>query len=402
MRCPALMIGFFVLALPLGLAGQAPPAPVPAAPSVDELLDKAMAALQRKDYDAALQLYNQAVERDPDSLKARMGRIGFLERIQGAASTEEANRWIAETLREDLRVASRLDPDSREGGIARDSLAQLEGRKLFPDPPSSCSEEAAAAMGRAEQLLASRKLRESLPHYRKAAELCPGDPVYWIHYADAHFALGEFKEARPLFEKGLALAPWYAPGHRFLADNLARSGDGEAGYHEAVLAVLSDPTYEAGWATLKEFTVGLNGAWQRSYGEKPRVQAKAGGKPGLNIILPAPGETKNPDDLAWMMYALAKSAAMLPEAPTKAPLERERQAVLTVLEDQRERKERTPFWDMMDRAERAGFLEEAIYVHLLDEELLPGYLEFRDKSRDRLVRYVETVLAPLPPSPRKP
>ena len=28
MRCPALMIGFFVLALPLGLAGQAPPAPV--------------------------------------------------------------------------------------------------------------------------------------------------------------------------------------------------------------------------------------------------------------------------------------------------------------------------------------------------------------------------------------
>ena len=55
---------------------------------------------------------------------------------------------------------------------------------------------------------------------------------------------------------------------------------------------------------------------------------------------------------------------------------------------------------MMDRAERAGFLDEAIYLHLLDEELVPGYREHREKNRERLVRYVETVLAPLPPRPK--
>jgi len=401
MRCPALVLALSILAPSLPLAGQtSPPA------SVDALLDKATAAVQKQDYDAALKLHNQAVELDPENLKARMRRIGFLGMIQGAGGNEEANRWIEETLREDLRTASRLAPDSREGGIARDALAQLEGRKLFPEPSASCSEAAAAAMGQAEQLLMADKPRESLPHYRKAVELCPGHPVYWVHYADVHYVLGELQEAARLFEKGIALAPWYGPGHRFLADTLAKS-DPERGYHEAVLAVLSDPTYEAGWATLKDFTLGLNGTWLRAYGEKPRVAE--GAKDGLNIILPAPGEKKDPDDVAWMMYALGKAAAMLPQtpdgsgkpqaAPARTPLEREKQAVLTVLQDRRERGEKTSFWDMMGRAERAGFLEEAIYVHLLDEDLLPGYLELREKGRDRLVRYVETVLAPLPPKP---
>ncbi len=400
MKRSAFVLGVLALLLPLSVVAQAPRA--------DELLEKSLAAQQKGDYQGALELLNQAVQTYPESVPVRMRRLGFLELIQGRGGNDEANRWIEGALVEDLRALARLAPDGREGGIARDALAKMEGRELFPVPKVSCPDEAGVAMNEAERLLSARKIRESLPFYRKAVEVCPDEPVFWIHYADAHYALGEMGEARTLFEKGLAKAPWYGPGHRFLADTLARSENWEGGYHEAVLAVLSDPTYEAGWLTLRDFITGRDGVWQRVYGDKPRVKAD-GGK--VNLNLPS-SFSDNSGGSEWMMYGLLKAGAALPEEPApgekkpapaapKTALERERVAVLGVLESRRPKASSpSPFWDMMDRAERAGFLDEAIYLHLLDEELVPGYREHREKNRERLVRYVETVLAPLPPRPK--
>jgi tetratricopeptide (TPR) repeat protein len=404
MKRSAFVFWVLVFLLPLSAVAQAP-----GSPGVDELLEKSVAAQQKGDYQGALQLLNQAVQIYPESLPVRMRRLAFLEQIRGRGGNEEANRWIEGALVEDLEALARLAPDGREGGIARDALAKIEGRELFPAPKVSCPDEAGVAMGEAERLLNARKIRESLPFYRKAVEVCPDEPVFWVHYADAHYVLGEMGEARTLFEKGLAKAPWYAPGHRFLADTLARSENWEGGYHEAVLAVLSDPTYEAGWLTLRDFITGRDGVWKRVYGDKPRVKAD-GGK--INLNMPSSFSDKGSDGPVWMMYGLLKAGAALPEEPApgekkaapaapKTPLERERVAVLGVLEPRRPKASSpSPFWDMMDRAERAGFLDEAIYLHLLDEELVPSYREHREKNRERLVRYVETVLAPLPPRPK--
>ncbi|HEX3129240.1 MAG TPA: tetratricopeptide repeat protein [Thermoanaerobaculia bacterium] len=398
MKRSAFVLGVLVLLLPLSAVAQFP--------SADELLEKSLAAQQKGDYNGALQFLNQAVQAYPDSLPVRMRRLGFLEQIQGRGGSEDANRWIQGALVDDLRALARLAPDGREGGIARDALAKIEGRELFPAPKVSCPDGAAVAMAEAERLLNARKMRESIPLYKKAVELCPDEPVFWVHYADAYYALGEYGEARTLFEKGLAKAPWYAPGHRFLSDALAKSQDWEGGYHEAVLAVLSDPTYEAGWLTLRDFITGRDGVWQRAYGDKPQVKTDGG---NVNLSLPADLSANRPDGPEWIAYGLFKVGADLPapgekkpaKAAPKTPLERERVAVLGVLETRRSQSAKpSPFWDMMDRAERAGFLDEAIYLHLLDEELVSGYREHREKNRERLVRYVETVLAPLPPRPK--
>jgi tetratricopeptide (TPR) repeat protein len=160
-----------ILLLPLAAIAQAP--------SVDDLLAKSLAAQQKGDYQGALQLLNQAVQTYPDSLPARMRRLAFLEQIQGRGGNEEANRWIEGALVEDLKALARLAPDGREGGIARDALAKIEGRELFPAPKVSCPDEAAVAMTEAERLLNARKIRESLPFYRKAVEVCPDEPVFW-------------------------------------------------------------------------------------------------------------------------------------------------------------------------------------------------------------------------------
>ena len=130
MKRSALVLGVLVLLLSLSAAAQTP--------SVDELLEKSLAAQQKGDYNGALQLLNQAVQAYPDSLPVRMRRLGFLEQIQGRGGSEDANRWLHEALVEDLRALARLAPDGREGGIARDALAKIEGREFFPAPKVSC------------------------------------------------------------------------------------------------------------------------------------------------------------------------------------------------------------------------------------------------------------------------
>ncbi len=44
----------------------------------------------------------------------------------------------------------------------------------------------------------------------------------------------------------------------------------------------------------------------------------------------------------------------------------------------------------------AGFRDEAIFLHLLDESLVEEYLEYRESHADELVEYLCTVVVELP------
>ena len=51
---------------------------------------------------------------------------------------------------------------------------------------------------------------------------------------------------------------------------------------------------------------------------------------------------------------------------------------------------------MMDRAEKAGFTDEAIFLHMLDAALAEEYVAFRERNGARLVEYLETLIVPKP------
>ncbi|MDP9120687.1 MAG: tetratricopeptide repeat protein [Acidobacteriota bacterium] len=327
-----------------------------------------------------------------------MSRVVLLLRLRGAAKSEADQRRIEEALRADCRAVLETAPNSEAAGVARDALALIENRQVFPEPRPQCSKEAIAELGSAEELFAVRRFQDSLAHYQKAAERCPDDPVVGTHYADAFFVLGNFAQARSLLEKTLVKNPWHAQAHRFLSDTLERLGLIDAAYHETVLAVLSDPTYEAGWSSLRRKVVSRRGTWMRFAAAKPEVKAEPKQKIEITVTL-----KEGPDSFAWNMYSVAKAGTWAPPAQgapvsPRTALEREREAIRTVFAAQKEKGlTASPFWDMMARADRAGFLDESIFVHLLDRDLLAEYRAFCDGSRDRLVRYVETILAPLPP-----
>ena len=51
-----------------------------------------------------------------------------------------------------------------------------------------------------------------------------------------------------------------------------------------------------------------------------------------------------------------------------------------------------PFWSMLARAEEGGYLDEAIFLHLLDAALAEEYPTYREKHGERLTSYVEALI----------
>lgn len=85
-----------------------------------------------------------------------------------------------------------------------------------------------------------------------------------------------------------------------------------------------------------------------------------------------------------------------------SPVERERFLVTKALAvyhrftDEKPGSE-TVFWETIDKAAAANFLDEAIFVHLLDLDLVAAYVTFREHNATRLIEYITTILAPIPP-----
>lgn len=310
------------------------------------------------------------------------------------------------------------DPDSMYAAMARDGLALLTGPPLIAAPDISCSPEAEQAYRRAEDSFAADRPRAALPDYDRATTLCPDDALYWISAGDAYFRLGDYGRAEALFREGLRRDPWQRSGHRFLSDTESHLGNPAAAHAEAVLAVLSDPSYQTGWQWLKDFTVNHGGKWNRSFAVKPTARHGADGKMVVTIEADPGSETsRDGEKTLWLAYAMLRVAETSggkygradwppPSWEQRSPLERERLRVAEILSIRDAVVARSPeaessFWRHIATARVAGFLDEAIYLNLLDAELVPEYVAYRAEQPDRLVRYMREQLAPLPTLPGK-
>ena len=84
---------------------------------------------------------------------------------------------------------------------------------------------------------------------------------------------------------------------------------------------------------------------------------------------------------------------------SEAALERERGAVRAGVQAWRVLPAGQPggaLWDALARADEAGALDPAIYIWLLDAELVPGFLVYRRDHYAELVDYIRTFLVVLP------
>jgi tetratricopeptide (TPR) repeat protein len=334
----------------------------------------------RKDYNGALKAFNRAVAAAPEDPVVRNARAMFFDVVSEIVVAEDRSKF-SERAREDWQWVANREPDSILGGVARDGLTRLDGKVLVQPRSVSCPAEAAAAHERAESLYGARQLDAALAEYENATSACPDAAIYWVNYADAYYGLGKYSKAKELFERALVADPWQRSGHRFLADTEAKLAHPDAAIHQAALAVVSDPTYEAAWASLRLLAEGTGRGWDRVYATKAAVSS-AGimGKGGS-------------DDALWMLYSMAKVSILKGKGPSALEAERyASQTALALLKDGAAA--RAPFWSMIARAQDAGYLDEAIFLHMLDAPLAADYPAFREKNGARLAEYLETLIVP--------
>jgi tetratricopeptide (TPR) repeat protein len=369
----------------------------------------------QRDYNGALRAYNRAVDAAPDDPKVRNERGLFFDQMRHIVPDEDEEKFAA-LAREDYSWVAEHAPNLVVGGVARDALTALDGSTLVQPKTVSCPDEAAKAHDRAESFFAKRQFSEAISEYEKATAACPDSATYWVNFADAYYGLAQYAKAKELFERALAADPWHRSGHRFLADTEGSLGNSEAGLHQAALAVVSDPMYEAGWAALRSFASSTNRDWRRVYSTKTVVEVDPKDPKNVNITIPPPvgkpDAQESADSTAWVGYGMFQALALgegkvvdvddagkVVDRPIDlralTALDVERMSVKSTLQTVRETKGPSgPFWGMMARADAAGYLDEAIFLHMLDRRLAAEYPAFRDKNGARLAEYLETVIVP--------
>ena len=360
------------------------------------------AALWHKEqnYDGALAAFDAAVAVDPENADARFQRASYLMWLSSVVVADQAEQF-RERARQDLVFLATHEPDSRVAGIARDTLAEFMGRQLFPERKPECSEEAMTVLSLANRHFQSGALEEALATYTVAAELCPAEAILWVYVANTNYSLDRVEASREHFRKALSLDPWSKQAHRFLADAEWQVGEAETALREAVLAVISDPTYEAGWASLRDMASQSGRAFHRVYRQKLGLGINAEADK-VDLALP-----EGLDDTAkaiWLVYGMSRAAELRErglDQPDPDPLASERRAVEAAL-DQLPQPEGTaparsadPFWDVMRTARDGGFLDEAILIHLIDEDLVPAFKGRRESQPERMIEYIEELLIPV-------
>ena len=324
--------------------------------------------LMKEDFTGALAKFNAAVAADPNDNEVRLQRAHFFEVLSQIVIPDDRTKF-EERARSDFEQIVSTDPESLIAGVARDGLSRLAGPPLIETKLVTCPEQAATAHARANALYGAHKFREAVVEYGRAAEGCPGAASWWVDLADTFYEVADYEKAKRNFLKALAVDPWNREAHRFLADAHVQLGDNAAAVHQLVLAVVSDPTYEAGWSALRGYAGALGFSWKRVYGDRRPVSGNA-------------------DGTAWSAYSAVKAAAREEPAGSASALSIERKAVKAALDAA----STGPFWSMLARADRAGFLDEAIFLHLLDPALAAEYPAFREEHAEQLASYLETVI----------
>jgi tetratricopeptide (TPR) repeat protein len=358
-----------------------------ARPNARELLLEAKELWHVKtDYTGALAKFNEAIDAEPKDNDARLQRAHFLEMLAVIVVPSDKAEFKMRAQSDYEQIAAN-DPDSVIAGMARDGLTRLAGGSLFAPKRVTCPKDAAEARARASSLAGARRFPEAAVEFEKAAAGCPEDVTTWVSFADSYYDMDDFGRAKELFVKALSVDPWNREAHRYLSDTELQLKNIDGAVHQLVLAVLSDPTYEAGWAALRSYTDAMDRKWNRVYGDRRE-------RPG------------HADGASWEVYEAVKAKARDAHPGSGSALAIEREAVKAALQKARATESANApgpgsFWSMMARADQAGFLDEAIFIHMPDAQLAAEYPAFREANAERLASYLKTVILSegLPPAP---
>ena len=200
----------------------------------DALAYRGWAALSQINLDGykdALTLFNQALERDPQSLSAKTG-IGAFHARMGAQVLDTESRGHRAKAEEILREVLSRDPNSSQAhfylALALNVLPTLpEALEHFERATRIDPSDASAHAQIGHGLIRSGRPAEGLEHVRYAMRLSPRDPIMpvWLEFAgNGELELNNYPEAIAMFQRSIALNSAYPRSWAGLAAAHALAG----------------------------------------------------------------------------------------------------------------------------------------------------------------------------------
>jgi tetratricopeptide (TPR) repeat protein len=187
-----------------------------------KLFNKGQDAHAKRNYEQAVELYDEALKLRPEFPEVEFQKAGALVALKRLAEAERSYRRAME-----LRPTWALPPAAL--GLL---LAQTRGREREAEAPLRRALELdaknlTATVALAELRTRSKDLGESAALWRRATEIKEDDAALWVERGRAERALKETAAASKSFERALALDPESVEALLARADLGVESGDRE-------------------------------------------------------------------------------------------------------------------------------------------------------------------------------
>jgi len=240
----------------------------------------ALSEVRLEGYGQALSLFQEALEKEPQNLRALTG-IGAYHARMGAQVLDTDSMAHRKAAIKILRQVLERDPDSSNAhfylALALNTLPNLPEsmehlQRAIRIDPSDASAHAQIGNG----LIRSGRPAEGLAHVRYATRLSPRDPIMpiWLEFAgNGELELKNYPEAIALFKRSVALNPRYPRGWAGLTAAYALMGEVEESRRMAERLRMFAPTLN-------------NDGLASQFGRHPGSALRA----GLQIALASPAD----------------------------------------------------------------------------------------------------------------
>jgi predicted O-linked N-acetylglucosamine transferase (SPINDLY family) len=308
-----------------------------------------------KDYHAALESYDQAIQLSPNYAEAHNNRgivLYLLERHAEAIESCERAIQLRPTLAEAFYNRGNAQHALKQHEAARESFDRAI--QLKPDY-------ADAYYNRGTVLQPLGQNESALESYDKAIQLNPNHAQAYNNKGSALHALLQYEAALPCFDKAIALRPDYAEAYNNRGSALLALKQYQAALENYDRAILLKPDYEYLPGTrlhMRRFLCD----WENIEAESQQLEAHIGG--GERVAVP------------FTMLALSDSLAV------------QRQAAEIHVHDRfppRASGESIPRWPKHDRI-RVGYYSADYYNHATTY-LMAELLERHDRSRFEILGF---------------
>lgn len=255
-----------------------------------KLFDQGQKAHAKKNYEDALEFYEQALKLRPDFPEAEYQRAGALAALNRPAESEKAYRRAAELLPKWALPHATLGLMlARVEGRGKDAEAELRRALELDDKDELGAKKLPVVVALADMRARAGDKRESLALWQRATALGERDPALWVARGSIERETRDDVAALKSFSRALEIEPGHVEARLRRAELFFETGKGDPALEDtraAEAAAGSDAKLKLGVANLYTF-MGLPSEARRVLDSLPAEVRDAGESAQLRLALDA-------------------------------------------------------------------------------------------------------------------